>query len=84
MTRTEKIRALINDCIAKMADDEKEVYGRIAEYAVELGYTPKPIKTAAGISDALTFTKSKVRRTLIKISPDRNGKSGLAIYRGWR
>jgi len=62
-----------------MADEEKDIYRRIAEYAVELGYTPKPVKTAGGISDALTFTKSKVNRTLIKIRPNKKGKSGLVI-----
>ena len=59
MTRAEKIQFLIDNCIAKMESNEKDIYKQIAEYAVELGYTPKPVKTAQGVSDDLTFTKAK-------------------------
>ena len=70
MTKSEKIKGIIDACITKMDDDERNTYQKIAEYAVELGYTPKQIKTAHGFSDALTFTKSKVNRTLLKIRPN--------------
>ena len=69
MTRAEKSQVLIDDCISKMNDDDKLVYRPIAEYAVDLGYTPKPIKTAGGNADELAFSKSKVSRTILRIRP---------------
>ena len=47
MTKSEKIKGIIDGCISKMNDDEKGTYLRIADYAVELGYMPKPIKNRA-------------------------------------
>ena len=79
MAQNERYKTLIDDCISKMAEDEKDLFKQIAEYAVELGYTPKTIKTARGVSDALTFTKSKVKRTLLKIRPNKNGNSQLVL-----
>ncbi|NLF00400.1 MAG: hypothetical protein GX601_05410 [Anaerolineales bacterium] len=80
MKRAERIRDLIDGCISEMADDEKELYGEIAAYTVELGYTPKPVKTAHGASDALTFTKSRIGRTLLKIRPNhKDGKTQLVL-----
>ena len=79
MTRAEKIQSLIDDCLAIIPGGERETYRQIAEYAVELGYTPKPIKTARGISDDLTFTKSKVNRTLLKIRRNKHGRAELVL-----
>jgi len=69
MTRTEKNQAFIDECIAKMSDEDQETYRPIAEYALELGFTPKPVKTAGGLSGELTFTKSKINRTLMRLRP---------------
>ena len=73
MTRQEKINQLIIACISKMSDDDKLIYHPVVEYALELGYTPKPIKTAGGISDELAFSKSRVKRTLLRMNPNRKG-----------
>jgi hypothetical protein len=40
MKRKEKYIALIDACISKMDADERAVNREIAEYAVDLGYTP--------------------------------------------
>ncbi|MHB1154372.1 MAG: hypothetical protein ACYCWE_14950 [Eubacteriales bacterium] len=69
MTRVEKIQTLIDDCVAKMAEERKPLFREIAAYAVELGYTPKLVRHAGGIANDLTFTKSKAGRTLLKICP---------------
>ncbi|MCL2512440.1 MAG: hypothetical protein FWF08_00945 [Oscillospiraceae bacterium] len=90
MTRNEKIKEAVDDCIAKMNDEDKKIYREIAEYAVELGYAPKPVKTAQGISDELAFTKNKVKRTLLrmhpnvrdipfKVRPGQKGQAGLRL-----
>ena len=69
MTQTEKLQTLIDACIAKMNEADKAVYRPIAEYAAQLGYTPKPIKKAGGNVDELAFLKNKVKRTLMRIHP---------------
>lgn len=69
MTRTEKSQACIDECISKMNDEDKEIYRPIAEYALELGYTPKSIKKAGGDISELAFSKSKIGRTLFRILP---------------
>ena len=81
MTREEKINEIISDCITKMSDDDKLIYRPIVEYALALGYTPKPIKTAGGISDELAFSKSKVKRTLFRMNPNEKhtGKADLRL-----
>jgi len=64
-------KSMIKECISKFPDDSKNVFTEIAEYAVFLGYTPKWVKVRvdgkAVNGDSLTFTKAKVKRTLLKI-----------------
>jgi len=81
MTRQEKIDELINTCISKMSDEDRLVYRPIVEYALELGYTPAPVKTSGGISGELAFKKSKVKRTLLRINPNKKetGKADLRL-----
>ncbi|WP_310603220.1 hypothetical protein [Anaerosporobacter sp.] len=80
MNNAEKRKVLLNKCLSIISDNDRKIYAEIAEYAIELGYTPKAIKTASGVSDALTFTKSKVNRTLLKIRPNiEAGKSQLVM-----
>ena len=69
MKPTEKYQTLIDACVAKMNEADQAVYRPIAEYAVELGYTPKAIKKANGNVDELVFSKSKVNRSLLRINP---------------
>ena len=80
MTRQEKIKELLDDCISKMSDDDKLIYRPIVEYVLELGYTPKPVKTAGSISDELAFSKSKVKRTLLRMNPNHKG-TGKTVFR---
>jgi len=62
---------MIKECISKFPDESKSVFTEIAEYAVFLGYTPKWVKVRANgkavNGDSLTFSKAKVKRTLLKI-----------------
>ena len=82
MIQSEKFQALIDDCISKIADEEKEIYRQIAKYAIDLGYTPQPVKNAHGSTGALAFTKNKVRRRLCKISPpSQTPPNGKELYR---
>ena len=69
MTKTEKHQSLIKDCISKMNGDDQQTYRPIAEYALELGYTPKLLKKENDTSGELAFSKSKVSRTLLRIRP---------------
>ena len=64
-----------------MSEDDKRIYRPIAEYALELGYTPKPVKTAGGISDEFAFSKSKVKRILLRMNPNEKhtGKADLRL-----
>ena len=81
MTRQEKTTELINDCVSKMSNDDKFIYRPIIKYALKLGYTPKPVKTTGGISGELAFSKSKVKRTLLRINPNKKqtGKADLRL-----
>lgn len=82
MTKDEKIKDIINTCIAKIDDNEQAVYREIAEYAVELGYTPKPIKNVHGLTDAIVFTKNKIGKRICKISPPTpNPSKGKELYK---
>ncbi len=74
MTKREKYQALIDACVSHMDDEDKRIYRPIVEYALELGYTPKPIqksqKTAKNENgDELAFSKSRVSRTLLRLHP---------------
>jgi hypothetical protein len=69
MTRSEKNAALAEACINRMCDEDKAIYRPILEYALELGYTPKPVKKADGDDGELAFAKSKYGRTLLRILP---------------
>ena len=89
MIKKEKAQALIDSCISKMNDEDKIIYRPIAEYAAELGYTPKQIKTAGGVSEELVFTKSRIKRTLLRIHPTKQatptkilqtGKAGFKLF----
>jgi len=59
----------IEDFLTALPKRERCIYRDIAEYAIELGYTPSQEKNAHGAVIALVFTKSKVSKRLIKIHP---------------
>ena len=62
---TEKQKYALEKVIAALPDDCRESYREIAEYAISLGYMPT-IKGAR--EDYADFTKSKIRRTILKIN----------------
>lgn len=66
---TSSQRKKIDDFVTCLPENERAVYRDIAEYAVELGYTPSNEKNAHGIFIALVFSKSKIGTRLIKIHP---------------
>ena len=71
----------INTLMTALPEDEREIYREIAEYAVQLGYTPSQVKNTQGPTDALAFTKKKVNRRLCKISaPSANCSKGKPLY----
>lgn len=75
----EKINKMINKCLNEFPADSKNMFRELSEYAVSLGYTPKWVKIRvegkAINGNSLTFTKSKVNRTLMKIKPSGNPHS---------
>ena len=60
---TQKQEGALNKIISFLPDDFQESYREVAEYAVSLGYMPS-LKGGGHYSD---FTKSKVKRTILKI-----------------
>ena len=86
MTDTQKKK--IKEMLDTLPEVEKDIYREIAEYAVELGYLPCKIKNAHGEIVAVAFSKSKINRRLIKITPPytttgkdltKTSKAGLGI-----
>ena len=72
----EKYQSLINECVSRFPDHSRHIFLELSEYAVSLGYTPKWVKVRHNgksvNGDALTFTKNKVKKMLIRISPEKN------------
>ena len=72
----EKIQNRIDECIQNFPNSTKDIFNELSEYAVSLGYTPKWVKVRVNgksvNGNSLAFSKSKVKRTLIKISPSNN------------
>ena len=68
MTRGENQLARIDEFLATaaMSEMEKDVFRELAQYAAELGYTPRYGKNAHGQVVYLSFIKGKVNRTLMK------------------
>jgi len=66
---TNNQRNKIEDFVTALPTNEREIYQDIAEYAVELGYTPSIERNAHGIIIALVFSKNKISKRLIKIHP---------------
>ena len=60
----EKTRQLLESFIAELPESYREIYNEIAEYSISLGYTPKIVKTN---NLALNFSKSKIKRTILKL-----------------
>ena len=66
MTKTQKEK--IVETLNALSERDRDIYGQIFEYAVELGYTPQKVKNAHGAFIALTFTKSKTGKRLAKLN----------------
>ena len=61
---TEKQKYAFNKIIAALPDDCREAFREVAEYAISLGYMPV---LKGSKKDYIDFTKSKVKRTILKI-----------------
>jgi hypothetical protein len=66
----EKSRLLIGELLTAIPAEYHEVYNELAEYAEILGYTPKRNKTK---HLSIDFSKSKVKRTIMKFEVFDNG-----------
>ena len=64
---TEKRQYALETVLAALPEDCRERYREVAEYAISLGYMPA-LKGAR--KDYADFTKSKTRRTILKINAD--------------
>jgi hypothetical protein len=60
----EKTSQLLIDFISELPESYQEMFQDIAEYSISLGYTPKKTKSK---NFALDFSKSKVKRTIMKM-----------------
>jgi hypothetical protein len=60
----EKTTQLLQDFIAELPQDYQALFQGLADYAISLGYTPKKTKSK---DLALDFSKSKVKRTIMKL-----------------
>ena len=60
-------RKKIEELLALLREDEKEIYREIAGYAVELGYLPSITKNAHDVVIDFAFSKAKIGRRLMKI-----------------
>lgn len=69
MTRKEKYETMAEECLNRMNGEDKEIYRPILSLALELGYTPKAILKSDGDDGELSFSKSKLGRTLLRILP---------------
>jgi glycerate kinase len=69
----DKIRDIIDACLSYLPDGDQGTFRELAAHAVSLGYNPKWVKRRvngeAVNSTSLAFTSSRVKRTLIKITP---------------
>lgn len=66
----EKTSQLLRDFIYELPDSYQEMFQDIAEYSISLGYTPKKTKSKDFVLD---FSKSKVKRTIMKMEIHDNG-----------
>ena len=60
----EKCSQLLQGFISELPECYQEIFKDIAEYSISLGYTPKKTKSK---DFALDFSKSKVKRTIMKM-----------------
>lgn len=65
-----KTAQLLKDFTSDLPESYREMFQDIAEYSISLGYTPK--KTTSK-SFALDFSKSKIKRTIMKMEIHGNG-----------
>lgn len=61
---TEKTKQLLDLFLAELPADYADMFMELAYYAVSLGYTPKKTKSKNFVLD---FSKSKVKRTIMKM-----------------
>ncbi len=67
----EKTCQLLHDFIKELPQDYQSMFRELADYAISLGYTPKKTKSK---DFALDFSKSKVKRTIMKLEVHDNAK----------
>ena len=73
---TKKQMEALKKIMASLPDDSRASYQEIAKYAISLGYMPS-LKGAR--KDYVDFTKSKVKRTIMKINTDPKFPPSLAM-----
>ncbi len=71
----DKNTRLLKDFISELPELYREMFKDIADYTISLGYTPKKTKSK---DFALDFSKSKVKRTILKMEIHDNAKKESA------
>lgn len=66
----EENRQMLLEFISALPENYQMMFQEIAEFAIQLGYTPKKTKSK---DFALDFSKSKVKRTIMKMEIHDNG-----------
>ena len=66
----EKSKLMIDEFLQTIPAEYHEVFSELAEYADNLGYTPKKNKTK---HLSIDFSKNKIKRTIMKIETHDNG-----------
>jgi len=67
----EKTSQLLNAFIIELQESYQQMFLDLAKYTISLGYTPKKTKSKDFVLD---FSKSKVKRTLLKMEIHDNGQ----------
>ncbi|MDF2984549.1 MAG: hypothetical protein K0R50_59 [Eubacterium sp.] len=60
----EKSNQLLSSFISDLPENFRDIFKEIAEYSISLGYLPKRTKSK---DFAIEFSKSKVKRTILKM-----------------
>lgn len=67
----EKTSQLLNDFILELPESYQQMFLDLAGYTISLDYTPKKTKSKDFVLD---FSKSKVKRTILKMEIHDNGQ----------
>jgi len=73
---TQKQTDALEKIIAALPEESRPIFREVAEYAISLGYMPKIMGVRGDYAD---FSKSKIKRTVLKIGTDPKFPPRLAL-----